>query len=307
MAIAPTDEFGNVIPPADKPFVPNTAFSSDAVLAEQLSLVLALSKTDPDLEAAWQAYLKGDINTFKAKVLGSKFYQNNNAIARTRAAAEKAQPGVWTQQLDAFKIAARKRTVTAGAKMDITKFNAIVEDAFRKGLNEDQLDALLVSSGNITGYGGDVLGDTTALKTYANSFGVTTYLNKDYWNQKSKDLFSGTVTTDDIKAEIRMKSASAFPGFADQINNGVTLDAISSAYKGAMSSILEIDADSITYSDPRLRRALQSVGPDGKPITKPLWQFERELRSTKEWEYTNNARDTMDSMSMKVLRDMGLA
>ena len=104
-----------------------------------------------------------------------------------------------------------------------------------------------------------------------------------------------------------MKSASAFPGYADQINNGVTLDAISSAYKGAMASILEIDADSVTYSDPRLRRALQSVGPDGKPITKPLWQFERELRSTKEWEYTDNARDTMDSMSMKVLRDMGLA
>ena len=287
-------------------FTPDPAFN-DAVLSEQLALVLALSKTDPDLMDAWNAYLKGDVNTFKAKVLSSKFYQNNNATARARAAAEKAQPGVWAQQLDAYKIAARKRVVGAGAKMDIVKFNGIVEDAFRKGLNDDQLDALLQSSGNITGYGGDVLGTTTSLQAYANSFGVTSYLNKDYWKQKSADLFAGTVTEDDIKAEIRMKSASAFPGYADQINKGITVDSIASAYKGAMANILEVDADSITYNDPRLRQALQSVGPDGKPITKPLWQFERELRTTKEWEYTNNARDTMDSVSLRVIRDMGLA
>jgi hypothetical protein len=55
-----------------------------------------------------------------------------------------------------------------------------------------------------------------------------------------------------------------------------------------------------------LRRALQYTV-DGKPAVKPLWQFEKELRSTVEWEYTNNARDTIDSLSLKVLKDWGLA
>jgi hypothetical protein len=120
-------------------------------------------------------------------------------------------------------------------------------------------------------------------------------------------LFAGTTTIDDIQAEIRMKSASAFPAYAEQINNGVSVDSLASAYKGAISTILEVDPDSVTYNNPYLRRALQAVGSDGKPTVVPVWQFERDLRSTKEWEYTDNAIAYTDNVSMKILRDMGLA
>lgn len=104
-----------------------------------------------------------------------------------------------------------------------------------------------------------------------------------------------------------MKSASAFPAYAEQINNGVSVDSLASAYKGSISTILEVDPDSVTYNNPYLRRALQAVGADGKPTVVPVWQFERDLRSTKEWEYTDNAIAYTDNVSMKVLRDMGLA
>jgi hypothetical protein len=74
-----------------------------------------------------------------------------------------------------------------------------------------------------------------------------------------------------------------------------------------MANILEIDADSITFNDPTLRRALQYIGPDGKPAVKPIWQFETELRQDPRWEKTDGARKTVDSLSLKVLRDLGLA
>ena len=103
-----------------------------------------------------------------------------------------------------------------------------------------------------------------------------------------------------------MDSASAFPAYASQIEKGVSLEALASAYKSSMANILERDPDSISFEDPYLRRALQYTQ-DGKPAIKPLWEFEKELRSTPEWEYTNNARDVIDSLSLKVLRDWGLA
>jgi hypothetical protein len=87
---------------------------------------------------------------------------------------------------------------------------------------------------------------------------------------------------------------------------GVSLDALSSAYKSSMANLLEIDADSIGYNDQTLSKALQYIGPDGKPATKPLWQFESELRSDARWQYTNNARDTVDSMQYKVMKEWGL-
>jgi hypothetical protein len=126
----------------------------------------------------------------------------------------------------------------------------------------------------------------------------------DAWSQ---GIFAGTTTTDDIQALIRRDSASAFPGYSDQINKGTSVEALASAYKSSMSNILEIDPDTISFNDPTLRRALQYIGTDGKPSVKPIWQFETELRQDPRWEKTDNARKTVDSLSLKVLRDFGLA
>ena len=190
--------------------------------------------------------------------------------------------------------------------MDAKLFEGLASKAYDSGMDENQLKELIVNSGLVTGYGGAVLGDTSALKSYANSFGVNKYLDDKYWAQKSQDLFLGRTTTEDIEDEVRNLAASAFPGYSDQIKAGISVDSLASAYKGAIASVLEKDADSVTFEDPRLRAALQYVGPDGKPAVKPLWQFERELRMTPEWELTNNARTTVDNLTYKALSDMGL-
>jgi hypothetical protein len=261
------------------------------------------------------AEIKAIYDLFKANQPGpalealfkSKYYTELSATVRNRMKTKMEQPGQFTDDLNKYKLSARKRLVTAGIKVDQQEFDKLAATAYERGLSDGQFDELIKFSGKITGFGGNILGDTSSLKSYANSFGVGKYLGDAYWKQKSTDLFTGQTTTDDIQAEIRATAASAFPGYADQINNGISVDAIGSAYKGAMATILERDADSITFEDPILRSALQYIGPDGKPSVKPLWQFEKELKSRPEWEYTNNARDTMDSLTLKVFRDMGIA
>jgi len=275
-------------------------------VAETIQMILALKGIDTQLEAAWQAWLNGDIDGMYSAVLSSNFYRNNNATARTRLQAKTSQPGVYTDGLDKYKLATRKSLVNSGLKMDAKLFEGLAAVAYDSGMDENQLKELIVNSNLVTGYGGQVLGDTSALKAYANSFGVNQYLNDKYWAQKSQDLFLGRTTTEDIEDEVRNIAASAFPGYAEQIKAGISVDSLASAYKGAIGSVLEIDPDSITFQDPRLRAALQYVDKDGKPAVKPLWQFERELRMTPEWELTNNARNTVDNLTYKALSDMGL-
>ena len=283
----------------------NAGLSNPAIV-EQIQMLLALKGIDSKLEEAWQLYLKGDFDGMNAAILQSNFYRNNNSTARTRLQAKASQPGVYTDGLDKYKLATRKSLVTSGLKMDANLFEGLAAKAYDSGMSEDQLKQLIVTSGLVTGYGGEVLGDTAALKSYANSFGVGKYLDDKYWAQKSQDLFLGNTTTDDIEDEVRNLAASAFPGYADQIKAGITVDSLASAYKGAIASVLEKDADSVTFEDPRLRAALQYVDKDGKPAVKPLWQFERELRMTPEWELTNNARTTVDNLAYKVMSDWGL-
>jgi hypothetical protein len=282
------------------------AASANPAVAETIQMILALKGIDTQLEAAWQLWLKGDVDGMYAAVLNSNFYRNNNATARTRLQAKTSQPGVYADGLDKYGLATRKSLVNSGLKMDNKLFMGLVQKAYDSGMDENQLKELIVNSGLVTGYGGEVLGDTASLKSYANSFGVGKYLDEKYWAQKSQDLFLGRTTTEDIEDEVRNLAASAFPGYSDQIKAGISVDSLASAYKGAIANVLEKDADSVTFEDPRLRAALQYVGPDGKPAVKPLWQFERELRMTPEWELTNNARTTVDNLAYKVLSDMGL-
>ena len=283
----------------------NAGLSNPAIV-EQIQMLLALKGIDSKLEEAWQLYLKGDFDGMNAAILQSNFYRNNNSTARTRLQAKASQPGVYADGLNKYGLATRKSLVASGLKMDAKLFEGLASKAYDSGMDENQLKELIVNSGLVTGYGGAVLGDTSALKSYANSFGVNKYLDDKYWAQKSQDLFLGRTTTEDIEDEVRNLAASAFPGYSDQIKAGISVDSLASAYKGAIASVLEKDADSVTFEDPRLRAALQYVGPDGKPAVKPLWQFERELRMTPEWELTNNARTTVDNLTYKALSDMGL-
>ena len=279
---------------------------SNPEFAEQIQMLLALKGIDSKLEEAWQAYLAGRYDDMQAAILASNFYQNNNSVARSRLQAKASQPGAYADGFNKYGLATRKSLVASGLKMDAKLFEGLASKAYDSGMDENQLKELIVNSGLVTGYGGAVLGDTSALKSYANSFGVNKYLDDKYWAQKSQDLFLGKTTTEDIEDEVRNLAASAFPGYSDQIKAGISVDSLASAYKGAIASVLEKDADSVTFEDPRLRAALQYVGPDGKPAVKPLWQFERELRMTPEWELTDNARTTVDNLTYKALSDMGL-
>jgi len=280
--------------------------NSGMAAAASFGISQALLAAHPELVAVYNMFKAGNTAGATEALYQTAYYKNSSSTVKAREKQKLEQPAVYEDSLQKYKIAARQRLVSTGIKIDIAAFDLLAADAYAKGMDDNQFDQAILVSGKITGFGGNILGDTTSLKYYANSFGVDKYLDANYWAQKQKDLFAGTITSDDIQKEIRDKASSAFPGYADQINNGVTIDSIASAYKGAMANILERDADSITYDDPRLRAALQYVTPDGKPSTKPLWQFEKELRSSPEWQYTNNARNTIDSLSLKVMQDWGI-
>lgn len=276
------------------------------MVTETDNISLAMVEAYPELRPIYELW-KTNPGAAKEMFFKSSFFINNSAAVQERLKSKAEQRGAYNKNLDAFKLATRKRLAGKGVKLDDATLTKVIEEAYDNGMNEDQVDALLLATGKVGALGGDTLGDVTTLKAYANSFGVSSLLNGAYWDTKSRQLFEGTTTIDDIKAEIRNNASSAFPAYSEQIQNGVSVDSLASAYKSAMANILEVDADSITYDNPYLRRALQNVGPDGKATPKPLWQFEKELRSAPEWEYTNNARDTIDSLSLKVLKDWGLA
>lgn len=274
-------------------------------LAAKLGISAALLEAYPELQAVKLAIDKGDETEATKVLFNTNWYQNIRN--KTRVVQKLEQPGVYKGDLDAYTLATRKRLAAQGITLDEVTLKEYADTAFELGLTDSQFDNKIIQESKTGKIGGAIGGVTAELQSYANSFGVGRLLNSSYWEQKKKDLFAGTITAEDIQAEVRNTSASMFPAYAEQIQNGVSVDSLASSYKGTIASILEVDADAITYDNQYLKRALQYVDKDGKPGIKPLWQFEKELRSTNEWQYTNNARDSIDSMGLKVLRDWGMA
>jgi hypothetical protein len=272
--------------------------SAQAVLGISEAMLLSY----PELRTAYDLFKAQNYTAAAEALQKTNYYRNMSETVRNRAATKLTQPGVYADEYAKYLENTRRRLIAKGINLSQADLDAYAKQGYDAGLNDNQLDVLILNSGKVTKIGGDVLGDVSSLRAYANSFGVK-YDDK-YWQAKSTALAAGLTTTEDIQLDVRTTSASAFPAYADQIKSGTSIDAIASAYKSSMSSILERDADSITYDDTTLRQALQYIGPDGKPAVKPVWQFEKELRSKPEWAYTNNARSTIDSLANKVTEDM---
>jgi hypothetical protein len=269
-------------------------------MAQAFGITQALINAYPELAKVWELYLAGNETDAELAYYATDYYKNLGITAKNRAVLKASQAGVYTQQLEDYKITQRKRLVTAGIS---DASDAVLEDAFLKGFTDNQLDLVALKATKVP-VGGEALTDANAIKTYANQLGMT--YSPAAYNSFASSIFEGTTTLEDVRLKVRQDAISAYPMYAEQLNKGVTMDSISSAYKSSIASILEVDPDSIGYDNRYLRQALQFVGTDGKPAMKPIWQFEKELRSTPEWATTKNARDSLDSLTLKVGRDMGL-
>jgi hypothetical protein len=67
-----------------------------------------------------------------------------------------------------------------------------------------------------------------------------------------------------------------------------------------MANVLEIgDSDQIDLNDPLLRSAITDKGDMN------LYDFRKSLRADNRWQYTDQARSDVSSMTLEVLRDFG--
>lgn len=116
----------------------------------------------------------------------------------------------------------------------------------------------------------------------------------------------GRQTIDDMKNDLRRTYLMGqYPAWADRIGEGDDPADIAAPYKAKMAALLEIDEDMIDLNDDLLKRAMEGVGPDGKPSVVPLYDFERQIRNDQRWQYTDNAKRTYSTMADDILKMFG--
>lgn len=300
--VVPTDPANPAVPPAVD--TSGLTTSIGFVLSRALLDDPTYGKGVGGLQEVYDLWAKGDETAALDAYFKSKWYTKLGKTAATRYATLLNQPEVYAADEAAYMSEQKNRLFKLGVRVDDVELDKWLKEAYKGNLTNSQLDSSIAMSTSFGAkFGGTILTQMEELKKVARSYGLS-YTDAKY-NQWGADLFANRITDAEIEKAIQTESASKYPAYANQIMNGTSVDALASAYKSAMSNILEIDSDSIGNDDMTLNKALQYVGPDGKPSTKPLWEFESDLRSDARWQFTNNARDSIDSLQYKVLKDWG--
>jgi hypothetical protein len=273
-----------------------------------LGITEVLIKAFPELQSIFDDFAKGNIAKARLDYFNSNYFKNLTTTAQSRQGKKATQPGVYAQEFDAFKAEQKKRLIAKGF-MWSPEIEALLEDSFLKGHTDTQLEIAILNSGKMgSKIGGSALGVVNTLKDYADDQGVNKILPKTYWDKVSRGLLDGSLTDETIKEELKGFAISAFPAYSKGIEAGRSFSLQTSALRQTIANLLEVDVDTVTNDNPVFKELVGYLNPKTQtPEIVPLWQAEKIVKSKDEWNYTKNARDTYDTLGLKVLRDWGLA
>ena len=282
----------------------------DAETAALLSMVIALKDIDDNLQKAYEEYMKPTRNM--AVIIGliknSEFYRNFNSLARTRRITQAEQRGVWEQDREKYKTEQKKRLVAAGIAYtdDVAKQ---VESAYDLGLDDDVLDKLIIATGKFGAITGTTGTSIESLQNFANSYGVGSLFNQNYWDEQKQNMFLGISNPQSIKDDIKEKAINAYPAFANGFAENKSLNVQAGWIKSLVGQQLGLDPNSLGFDDPRVEPFLGYKDPKtGLQVVPSILDVRTETRKNNFNEFAKTPEGTsyIDGLTVKMLQDMGL-
>jgi hypothetical protein len=210
----------------------------------------------------------------------------------------------------------------AGVTLDDATAQKIVEDIYNGFLDNDPLaiDRLIIpyvskstnlyGKGAVTGFGGEALQVQQSLAAIAkaNGLAVTDILPKlgaasagqDAEQTTIQEILSGNIDLNTVLSNARQIAAQGQPEYVRKLlGSGYNLEDIYAPYKQTMASVLEINPDQIDLNDNSLRMAINEKGDMN------IYDYKKALRQDSRWQYTGQAKESVATAALGVLRDFG--
>jgi hypothetical protein len=215
-----------------------------------------------------------------------------------------AGAGPSAQDIKVKADAVRIYATDLGVGLDDAEVNKLARQWAAGNFDATTIKPQIARSGKIDFAKGSAAEQLNTLKEFAGSFGMQ--YDEGWYNTAATNVLTGKDDIETYKQYVKDQAKSKFPTLSAQLDQGFTVRQLASPYVQTMSNILEIDPNTIGLNDVYVNQALTGLNDKGEPATKPLWQFEQDLRKDPRWNYTKNAQDSLMGTARKVLQDFGL-
>jgi len=278
-------------------------------LASNYGYNYAFLEGNPELKKIFSKAVKETWteSKFQAEVRDTKWFKTNSETMRQAEVTRKTDPATWDAMVDAETVKIRQLAAEVGAAIPESRLKKVVETALRTGQDEDSLRNTLGAYVNFTKDGtltGEAGMHEFTMKQYAAKMGIT--LSDQAIKNQAQRVIRKVATTQDYESLVREQAKSMYPGYAQQIDGGESMDDIAGPYMQMMAQTLELPDTDITLSDPLIKSALNGLNAEGKPSGLTLTDFQDRLKADPRYNKTIQARDNAMNISSAVLKDMGL-
>lgn len=310
---------------------------SRKTLRRDYGISAAILDENPELDAVLKSILKDQRNgiEYEAKDIASKI-QNTDWFKRHTSGWMTVQkdrmskdPAIWnsivTQRAEKITEAYTK----AGATIDDATARDMAEKMiYGSGWQGDSFEiydenwmtktmAKAIDFTKTKTVNGVVISDLsgsaeeTAQQLYemADAYGYNTSMTDDrfasWFNKSLRGVMDGTVAVQDVDDELKENAISRFPGFAKQLQRGLTLKEAADPYMKTIAEVLEFDTDAIDLNDNLVQKVLNNVDGDGNFKPMSLYDARLAARSDSRWQYTSKAKTEYTGMANQILKDFG--
>jgi hypothetical protein len=269
----------------------------------------ALVNSNPELKALFNRAVaeKWSPAKFRATFENTKWFKSNGPTWRMAETARLSDPGAWAESLNETRTQIQQAARDMGFELKPADVNKLANDtlylSWGKGIDPELLKQHVAATGRITGTGGEAATVMQALKEQATNMGVQ--YGESWFANAAKSTLAGQSNIDYYNKKIRDDAKSKYAAFADQIDAGQTVASIASPYIQSMARILELPSTDIDLNDPTIAQALSGFDAQNKPVAKPVWAFERELKQDDRYFKTNTAVQDMTGLASEIARQFG--
>jgi len=278
-------------------------------MASKYGYTVAFMNAYPEIGQLIEKAVKEDwtADKFQAQLRNTNWWKTTPDSGRKAATMWSSDPAEWAA------LWGRTQThiisllgASGGNTGDWNIINSLAGKAIYEGWNDERLNYEIGSTIQFGsgGFAGGKAGQVQQeLNSYAYSMGVK---NADWWMENAvRGVVGGGKNIQDFKNDIMKQSIAAFPGWEDQLKSGQTMTDIAQPYMQSMSQILEIAPGQVNLFDPTIKDALSWRDKDGSAKSKPLWQFQNDLRHDDRWKKTQNAQDSVMGTAHSILQQFG--
>jgi hypothetical protein len=268
-------------------------------------------------EAMLTDWWQSNAGSVRERIIGLNKYKE---LQKKGLDVSKSDFGMY--QTDKMRQVKARAKALAGITLDDATAQKIVEDIYNGFLDNDPLaiDRLIIpyvskttnlyGKGAVTGFGGEALQVQQSLAAIAKANGLAVtdilpklgggVLGKDAEQTTIQEILSGNIDLNTVLSNARQIAAQGQPEYVRKLlGSGYNLEDIYAPYKQTMANVLEINPDQIDLNDNSLRMAINEKGDMN------IYDYKKALRQDDRWQYTGQAKESVATAALGVLRDFG--